>query len=491
MIKILSKYDKQRSKLLKSPNFKNAYWSVADVIVYPIMYLLATPVFLKYLGAEMYGLWMLINSLIASIGVLNGGLSDATIKFISKYRALEDHSSIIRIFRATYSITLVVFALAVGIVLLTSKWLVSSGMFVITPALRLEAVLAMQIATIAFSLKLLEQIFFAYFKAYERYDIYSKISIVSKAVALTTGVILVLNGFSLSALLLGNVIVLFISILLQSTLVGQKLGYSAFIPYFNKQTVVEVFSFSSWAWIQTIISVFSAHLDRYIVAAAVSVEALAYYSIGLLVATQIHNVFAAGSGFIFPLITKRIEQNIEIKPIYYRMQLIVISTGILCIACLVFVQDIAFTLWLGPESYALAESFITWFLCFEVLLITSIIPYYYLIASGHIKLNTFIMGINTVATALAMVILFKFYGEEGLVWGKIIIIMATSPFLYNVLHRRVLQDFDLFAGIKLMLPSLAMVAFILAPSILFKLMALGICFLLLYIVLVKKLKAAA
>lgn len=489
MMNILSKYDEQKKKILKSPNFKNAYWSIADVVIYPAMYLLATPIFLKQLGAEMYGLWMLVNSLIAGIGVLNGGLSDATIKFISKYRALEDKSGIIRIFRATYSITLAVFALAVVLVVLTSGWVVNSNLFKITPGLRSEASVALQIATVAFSLKLLEQIFFAYFKAFERFDIYSKISIVAKAIALIAGVALVMSGYSLTAILWGNVAVSLVSIVVEGVLVARKLGFRTFIPGFNKATVAEVFSFSSWAWIQTIIGVFSAQLDRYIVAAAVSMEMLAYYSIGLLVATQIHNVFAAGSGFIFPLIAKRIEQQEEIKPVYYKMQLLIITLGILGITALVLVQDFVFTLWLGEANYVLAKEFITLFLCYEVLLITSVIPYYYLIASGYIRLNTLIMALNTAATAIAMVILFNFFGEAGLVWGKIIVIILTSPFLFNILHRKVLHDFDKLAGLKLLLPSFAIIVFILTSFILVKLIALGLSLLLLYFVLLKKLRS--
>lgn len=468
------------NNLLRSSNFKNASWSIADVIVYPLVLIIATPIFLKYLGAEQYGVWVLINAIIASIGVLNAGLGDATIKFISKYRALNDITGVKRVFRATYTLTCIVFSFILLAVFFSSNWIVSSSVFNISLELQSKANIALRLAAVAFSLKLVEQIFFSYFKAYERFDIYSKISIVTRTLALIASIVLVLAGYSLVAIVLCNTIAAVVSVVIEVFLISRKLGFGIFMPTLTIADIKEVFSFSLWAWLQTAIGLIGAQLDRYIVAAAVSVEVLAYYSIGFLVATQIHNVFAAGSSFIFPLISKKIEKDLEIRHIYFKMQLVVVSAGLAGIVCLVLVQDFLFTLWLGEANYNSAKEFITLFLCYEAIVLSSIIPYYYLIGAGQIRLNTIIMGIGTGLTSLAMVIFFYYMGENGLIWGKILAAVLIAPLLYNLLHNRVLSDSDSLAGLKLLLPSFAIIVFILVPTALLKIIALVLCLIFLY-----------
>jgi O-antigen/teichoic acid export membrane protein len=215
---------------------------------------------------------------------------------------------------------------------------------------------------------------------------------------------------------------------------------------------------------------------------------LAYYSIGLLVANQIHGIFAAGSNFLFPLVSKKIEQKQEIRHIYFQMQFLVISTGLAVLFSLSVAQDFIFILWLGKENYLHSKEYITLFLCFEAVLITSVIPYYYLISSGHIKLNTIIMSISTATSVIAMLLLFKWLGAAGLVWGKLLAIAVVSPFLYNILHKRVLGDRDVLSGLKLLLPSAAVVSFILLSSVAIKTLSALICFVCLYLFLYKKQK---
>ena len=92
------------NKLLRSGHARNSLWSVVEVVVYPASLLLATPFFLDQLGESEYGIWILANSIIASIGVLNIGLGDATIKFVSKYRAQNQPAKIKLVVQTNYTI---------------------------------------------------------------------------------------------------------------------------------------------------------------------------------------------------------------------------------------------------------------------------------------------------------------------------------------------------------------------------------------------------
>lgn len=75
----------------------NAAYSTADYLILPILWLIATPIFVSHLGFEQYGIWMLVNTFLGFSGIMAFGLSDATIKFVSKYRGLDDEPGIARV----------------------------------------------------------------------------------------------------------------------------------------------------------------------------------------------------------------------------------------------------------------------------------------------------------------------------------------------------------------------------------------------------------
>ena len=67
-------------------NIKNSIYGVTDSLVSPILMLIATPVFFSYLGVEGYAIWVLVNSVIASLAIFNLGGSEVAIKFVSSSR---------------------------------------------------------------------------------------------------------------------------------------------------------------------------------------------------------------------------------------------------------------------------------------------------------------------------------------------------------------------------------------------------------------------
>ena len=60
------------------------------------MYLAATPLLVKGLGLDLYGLWMLINSIVVMAGTVNLGFGDATLRFVSVCHGRGEAAPIVR-----------------------------------------------------------------------------------------------------------------------------------------------------------------------------------------------------------------------------------------------------------------------------------------------------------------------------------------------------------------------------------------------------------
>jgi O-antigen/teichoic acid export membrane protein len=163
-----------------SLNMKNSIYSVLDTVFLPLLMLVATPIFVSSLGIEQYGIWMLINSLVVAMSVLNIGGVDTVIRYISKYRSSNDLKSIREIF-STVFVTQLVFAL---IVLLFALFLISflqpGENFNIGIEDNALFETALQFGVLVFVVKLIEQVVYGYYKGYERFDITSRFSMISK-----------------------------------------------------------------------------------------------------------------------------------------------------------------------------------------------------------------------------------------------------------------------------------------------------------------------
>ena len=83
-------------------DIKNSYYSVIDALTIPVLMLLATPIFIDHLGIESYGIWMLVNSIVASLSIVNIGGIDTIIKYVSFYRGKNNKAGIGEVFSSIF-----------------------------------------------------------------------------------------------------------------------------------------------------------------------------------------------------------------------------------------------------------------------------------------------------------------------------------------------------------------------------------------------------
>src|SRR5690625_3872798 len=69
---------------------KGALLSYANIFLTNVIGLILTPFIVKSLGDSEYGLSTLIGAFVAQISILNLGLNNTVIRYISKYRAEKD-----------------------------------------------------------------------------------------------------------------------------------------------------------------------------------------------------------------------------------------------------------------------------------------------------------------------------------------------------------------------------------------------------------------
>ncbi|MGD1843871.1 MAG: lipopolysaccharide biosynthesis protein [Salibacteraceae bacterium] len=415
------------NKLLRSGHARNSLWSVVEVVVYPASLLLATPFFLDQLGESEYGIWILANSIIASIGVLNIGLGDATIKFVSKYRAQNQPAKIKLVVQTNYTIYLGLALLVISAGFLVA-WLVPLLPWLSEKeGLTTWVSLLIPIGATTLGFRFLEQIFLSIFRGYERFDRAARFAIFSKMAVLMAQVAVVSFGGGLLRIFAATAIVSFVALLAEAFMIGRIFSFSWLKPGFHRDTFREVFGFGVWSWVQSVFVLIAAQIDKPLVAYLGGTVTLAYYALGYMVYTQLHTVLAAGSSWLFPYISGQLEKNADIRSLYQRARgtLISVSLGVLLV--LFLLSDWVFTLWLGEPRYAKAAPFLLGFIAYEALIAQTIVPYFFLNGAGKARLNAYFEIAIKSLNIISMVLCSYFWGVLGLIYGLMASMLLFLP----------------------------------------------------------------
>ena len=459
----------------KNRNIKNTFFSILDTLFFPLLMLLVTPIFIINLGMENYGKWMLINSLVVAMSVLNIGGIDTLIKYISEYRASNDVISINEIF-STVFVTQLSFAL---IFIVCSFYLphilIDSSLFNLGMDNGVAFGLALQYGILIFALKLLEQILFAYFKAYERYDIPSILSILSKLILISIQVIVVLNNGQLDDVFKFSFISLFIVVCFELFYIKYIRSDLNFIIDFKKQRIREIFHFTKWGWVISIIGTISGQMDRWILAGLANMDTLGIYSLSLLIFNNLHSITSSSVAWVFPKVSR--ENNMDIVYEYYcKLQggLLLVSISISCL--LIIFEDI-FHLWLDENTYYSVIEYIHLLILFLPIYSLSILPFYIMKARGYIKHNFYADLMTLIIRIIAIFVLYKYFDLLGIVIAVGIIGLFTSTYLSIVMKKKLFPNYRLSFARILPIPLLYISA-MLIPQISIKLsLAILMCYL--------------
>lgn len=439
--------------LLKRREFRNSAWNIADVVVLPFLMLVVTPYFINKLGAEQYGVWMLVNSIIVSIGVVNFGIGDATIKFVSKYKTLNSTADIGRIVNAGFTL---------AILLLFAVILLGSGTAIILNLLNpfnlddtylYLAVVSVFLGAIVFGLKQLEQLALSLFKGYERYDTSSKISMISKTILLTAQVAVVIAGYHLIEIFIVSVIVSFLVVTSEFIFIKRKFRFISLKLHLTKLTVKEIFSFSTWSWIQSILGIIAGQVDRFVVITLAGPVFLAYYSLASTIGSQLHTVFTAAVSWVFPKVSAKTERSESVTGLYYKMQMIILLGEIIAISCLFIFGDVLFKAWLGAETYSHSILLIKIFLFYILFTLLSIIPHFTLLGANLIRVATFFMSLTVVLTIGFMILGYHLFGVVGVAYGKMVSAMISIPIMLVILHKIAIEKKSFYSGLIIYLPA--------------------------------------
>ncbi|AEI45257.1 lipopolysaccharide biosynthesis protein [Paenibacillus mucilaginosus] len=405
----------------KTRDFKNLTYSSMEFIVNPLITILITPLLLKMLGAEFYGSWILMGSIIAILSVTNLGVSSSVVKFGSAYLETHDYVSFNRVLRFTMALclligagtTVLLYLLGPSLLVLFQNAAGETGEQIVAATRVLGAVVGV---------KIISSVFAAVCMAHHRYDVLNKTNMLVNVVTNLMSVVLVYFGFKLLGLV---VLMLLMSIGAAGFqyMIGRRLSPELnYTPRWDREASRTVLGYGMYSWLQVISSVIYTQMDRVIISSFLGPAALGMYSVCMQLAAKLHEIPAAAGAFLFPKFSSLRESgNVEeLKKVYiFANKIVILAVTSLSVPMLLYAESIL-TVWISPEFAAEASTLLRLLIVGVASGTVAIVAFYYLNGTEYVKLNTGINFGTSAATLLGSLILIPLLGIPGAAFSRML-----------------------------------------------------------------------
>lgn len=418
---------------------KGAALSYITIILTNGIGLVMTPFIIRHLGTDEYGLYTLIGSMVGYISVMDFGLNNTIVRFVAKYRAMQDRKSEEN-FLAT---TMLIYGVISAVIVLIGLGLYFNLADVfkkLTPEQLGKARIMFGILILNLAVTLPGGAFTAICSAYEHFVFPRSLNIV-KYVTRSLMVIglLTLGGDSVGMVILDTAMN-FLVIAINGYYIFRRLKVRFKLHEFEWTLVKRIFSYSVWIFIFAMVGQFQWRSGQMILGVISTPADVAIYGVGILLGTYYGAFSGAISGVFLPRATKMVV--LDATPSELTSMMVKIGRFSLLILLLILGGFLIFghqfvLLWVGPtysDSWLIAL----------VIMFSYTLPLVQTFANSILEAKSkfsfkAIIYIAFVASGTAVgAYLVRFYGPPGIMFG-----CAggwlISQFIMNMYYKRVLH----------------------------------------------------
>lgn len=317
--------------------------------------LLLTPIIIKTLGLAEYGVYKLTIAINGYLLLLDLGIGNATIKYISKYRVNKDSENEKKFLGIVtiYYIIIGIITFLIGLIITYSfPYVFSKGLS--NEEIQLGQILVF-VTMVTSAISLGTSQFGNVVLAYEKFGI-SKISqIITIIIRICISYIALQLGFRSIALVLINLVMTLIIRVYFIFYVLFRIRVKPTFKNISKKQVKEIVFYSSWILLQMVATQVNSSIDQILIGAFVSSSAvtLAIYGVGSQVNQYFKSIGSAFTGVLMPGVVKLVENKASNKVICnemirigrYILMVLILIWGVFLIEGREFIF-----LWAGKEN---------------------------------------------------------------------------------------------------------------------------------------------
>ncbi len=433
----------------------NSLWNYLGAGFAIVITLVTTPLYLRILGLERYGLLAILTAILAPMAVLNSGVTQSTVKFVASHLALgavEDarHST-----AAALLVNIMVGVLG-ALVCFVGAPALSHFDFKVSPELVPDAVRALRWMGAVWFLTQIAGNFRGVVEGVRDLKRVAQGDIANSVLTAFCCVVLTIYTRELSWFIIGQLIATSIMTLFWWREASRALGglQSSWVGACSKFR--EVYRFSIWQMANSLVAIAANSADRYFIALRLSATSLGAYNVALRLQTMGRTLFYSANQALFPAASAASNQpgmseRLVVMATWHTSFMASLGLGWITICGPAFLR-----LWVGAEVSDIAGVALRILVLTLIFEIPSATGSSYLNAHARTRLTALNNVFTTVLTLGLMIPLGLKYGVTGVAVGALIGLVLTRPalhvwmyFKYFQPHVRASDYFSAFYGVGL------------------------------------------
>ncbi|HLQ83283.1 MAG TPA: oligosaccharide flippase family protein, partial [Pseudogracilibacillus sp.] len=400
--------------------------------------LVYTPVMIRFLGQSEYGLYALIGSIAAYFSVLDLGLGNSIVRYLSRNRVdkrEELESKLIGTFLFLFSFVSV-------ITIITGLLITFNLDNIFSSTLSSEEIykgkIMVLILTANFALSFPLSVFSSILVAYERFSVEKSVAILRILLAPLISLPFLMMGYGSIMLVLITTIVNISTLLYVMIYAIRKLKISIRLTFVDKQVLLEIFGYSFFIFLNIIIDQLFWKTDQVILGVVSGTITVAVYAIAMHFINIYKKFSTAISNLFLPKLSMMVANEATDKEIsdvmirYGRVQYILI--GLILSGFIIF-GDFFIVKWAG-EDYYFAYYFVLIIMIPLTVPLIQNIGIAILQAKNQIKFRAILYLIIAIINIIVSIPLAKIYGGFGTAFITAITMIIGHIIIMNIYYQK-------------------------------------------------------
>ena len=327
---------------------QNALWNITSIICNILLLFLGTPIIIRGLGTENYGIYVILGSIAGMLAITNLGLGEATLRYVAEYHAKNDPVSVNRVFSSTLLLYAILGGAITAAIFIFPGPLIHLLNLTDSPA----AFTLIRLTVLMFWLNLLGSCLLAIPKALQRYDWCAAFEFCQNLFRLGVVIGIIRSGYGLVALMWGSLVIAFFALLVLIAVARRLVPYLA-ICWPGMNGFKQVLRYGVFIFLGQMVGLLWQYGDSILLSSFIGPAAVAFFSVPMQLVGKCFQVITAGISVMFPRFAAKggdfQSQRKEIGELYLiGTQIGLLGSIFICVPLAVMLPDFL-RLWISPE----------------------------------------------------------------------------------------------------------------------------------------------
>lgn len=395
--------------------FRNSIYGLSTWLLPLAFSFIATPIIVKALGHEDYGIYALVLGFIAYS--FNFNVGRAITKYVAEYRAGGEPEKITEVISATLIFNLVLGGFGLLAILANADSLVKDVLKIQADS-RDQTVYALYIAALTIFFLMLNQVFNSILHGLHRFDVYAKIYNLNNILLIAGNLALALSGNGLLTLLLWNLLITALSATVTAISAKRLMPEFSFHLNFRRATLKLVFNYSSGVIAYQLLANVLLLFERSWITGTLGAQNLTFYVVPMMLALYIHSFITSLMLVIFPLASELKNEKEKLLRLYQKATKIVAFLAVFFGATLIVESKLFLTLWMGADFADNAAPLLVLHSITFTLLAIEIVAWQTTEGLGYPNYNCYLFMICFIISICGMIWLINDYGTFGVALSR-------------------------------------------------------------------------